>query len=656
MSVPLLAEGQYPGTEVRISTALDPPRGETIGFGRELRFQLATVQTRGVSGVTSVALPAEARPRTRTIELGSLVVLGVVAAASTTAYLVHSPVLVRPGSTAVVRGLYVAAYVAAGAYTWSRRPSSRSGPMIALAGLVFALTSLNGAADPVAHSVGMTVQAALLVYLSYVYLSFPRSRIGVPSERRAVLGFGCFVGLVWTAILVLVDRLPNVSVFADCGDRCPRNGLQLVDTATLLQAGLRGLYTTGSAAIAVAVAVLIVRKTRSPGRLRRRALEPLGVAYVAAIIAFVLYLLIEPALPGTAPTLRAIAAAAQLAIPAAMVLGQVRGRIFAATKVGQLVVSMGGRSVTPEDLEELIRNTLGDPTLTLAFPTSDENVFVDVRGAAVGTLPETRILTPVVLAGQTVAAFVHDAALDADPSVVEGVAASSLMLLENAKLVEELRASRTRLVTVADDERLRLERDLHDGAQQRLMALQIKLALLRDRIDSDELAAAVDEIEEDASAAVEELRGLAHGIYPTVLRERGLDDGIESIARAAALPVRREGASVGRLSPAVEAAVYFCINEAVQNATKHAGPGAHIVISLRRAVDDSLEFVVRDDGAGFDAALAADGIGLVSMRDRIGGVGGEVEVVSRAGHGTEVRGTVPRALRLDVELDARGGG
>src|SRR5262249_37312878 len=155
-------------------------------------------------------------------------------------------------------------------------------------------------------------------------------------------------------------------------------------------------------------------------------------------------------------------------------------------------------------------------------------------------------------------------------------AASSLMLLENARLVEELHASRRRIVTTAEHERLRLERDLHDGAQQRLMAIQIKLALLRDRVDEPGIAAELDEIGGDASAAVDELRGLAHGIYPTVLRERGLGDGLRALARSVPLPVEVRDDGVGRCEPAVEAAVYFCAAEAIQNATKHGGPATRV--------------------------------------------------------------------------------
>jgi signal transduction histidine kinase len=214
------------------------------------------------------------------------------------------------------------------------------------------------------------------------------------------------------------------------------------------------------------------------------------------------------------------------------------------------------------------------------------------------------------------------------------------MLLDNTRLVEDLRASRARIVAAAEQERLRLERDLHDGAQQRLMAIQIKLALARDDAETEELGAQLDEIAEDAASAVEELRQLAHGIYPTILRERGLGEALGAFAASFPLDVTVLDEGVGRASPELEAAVYFCSLEAVQNVVKHAGPGARVTLTLeRRAGRIACEIV--DDGDGFDPRGADGGVGLVSMRDRIGAVGGELEIVSQPGRGTTVRMLVP---------------
>jgi signal transduction histidine kinase len=216
------------------------------------------------------------------------------------------------------------------------------------------------------------------------------------------------------------------------------------------------------------------------------------------------------------------------------------------------------------------------------------------------------------------------------------------MLLENTQLLEELRASRARLVATAQRERLRLERDLHDGAQQRLMSLQIKLAQARERTGDGELGAELDQIAEDAAAAVDELRVLAHGIYPTVLRERGLGDALGSLADGAPIAVHVVNHGIGRCAPTVEGAVYFCALEAIQNAIKHGGATARITVTLELRGDE-IAFAVADDGVGFEPREKAPGFGLVSMHDRIGAVEGVLEVVSSPGHGTVIRGTVPIA-------------
>jgi signal transduction histidine kinase len=212
--------------------------------------------------------------------------------------------------------------------------------------------------------------------------------------------------------------------------------------------------------------------------------------------------------------------------------------------------------------------------------------------------------------------------------------------VDHPQLVEELRASRARIVTAADRERLQLERELHDGAQQRLMAIQIKLALFLERIDEPTLGAELDEIAEDAAAAVAELRGLADAIYPTVLRERGLGDALRALARTSSLAVGVTDEGIGRFASVVEAAIYFCAAEAIQNAAKHAGPGARVAVTLQRRGVDVL-FAVADDGTGFDLATVSSGSGLAGMRDRLDAVGGATEIASAPGSGTVVRGRAP---------------
>jgi PAS domain S-box-containing protein len=213
-------------------------------------------------------------------------------------------------------------------------------------------------------------------------------------------------------------------------------------------------------------------------------------------------------------------------------------------------------------------------------------------------------------------------------------------ITERVRLVEELRGSRARIVEAAARERLRLERDLHDGAQNRLVAIQMKLARAREEVGADAVATRLDELIDDSRAAIEELRALGHGIYPSELRDGGLSDALRSLAGAAPIRVRVTADGVGRHAPTVEEAVFFCAREAIQNATKHAGARAHVTLSVTRR-DDGLEFAVADNGPGFDPREQSTGFGLASMRDRIAAVGGEIEIISAPGHGLRIRAIVP---------------
>jgi PAS domain S-box-containing protein len=215
-------------------------------------------------------------------------------------------------------------------------------------------------------------------------------------------------------------------------------------------------------------------------------------------------------------------------------------------------------------------------------------------------------------------------------------------ITDRVRLVEDLRGSRARIVEAGARERLRLERDLHDGAQNQLVAIQIKLGLARDQAGVSTVATRLDEIIKDAEKAIDELRALGHGIYPTVLRTHGLDQALHSLAAAAPVRVRVVADGVGRYAPTVEEAVFFCVREAIQNATKHGGEEPRITLAIKRR-DEGFEFEVADEGPGFDPGEQSSGFGLASMRDRIAAIGGELEISSAPGQGAHIRGTVQKS-------------
>ena len=217
----------------------------------------------------------------------------------------------------------------------------------------------------------------------------------------------------------------------------------------------------------------------------------------------------------------------------------------------------------------------------------------------------------------------------------------------------ELQASRARIVAAATAERRRIERDLHDGAQQHLVALAVGLRLLRDGLpaDSPDLEL-LDELDGGAREAVAELRNLAHGIYPPLLRDAGLAAALRAVAARSPLAVTVVDERPERAAEPVEVAVYFCCLEALQNVAKHA-PDARVTIGLATA-DGALFFTVADDGPGFDPATAARGAGLTNMADRLGAVGGTLRIRSSPGAGTEVSGRVPVGDAHTAEPPRRG--
>ncbi len=268
------------------------------------------------------------------------------------------------------------------------------------------------------------------------------------------------------------------------------------------------------------------------------------------------------------------------------------------------------------------------------LPGADRAVAVQHQGVLLGALTVTKrkgeSLTPI------------------EDKLLADLASQAGLVLKNVGLTDELlqrlndlRASRQRLVAAQDDERRRLERNLHDGAQQNLVALKVKVGLAKMFVDRDidKVRTLLSELGDDADDALETLRNLARGIYPPLLADRGLKAALESQARKATVPVEVLAEGLGRYPQAVESAVYFCCLEALQNVQKYAG-ATRVTVTLSDA-EGVFTFDVRDDGKGFEVALAQRGAGLTNMTDRIDALGGTLKVSSRPGQGTRIVGSLP---------------
>jgi signal transduction histidine kinase len=307
---------------------------------------------------------------------------------------------------------------------------------------------------------------------------------------------------------------------------------------------------------------------------------------------------------------------------------------------------LGARRTLEGPVREMLAESLGDRSLSIAYWLPDREIFVDERGWP-AELPEPgsgRAWTAVERDGQRVAAIIHDEELDAGPELVDAAAATAALAIDNERLkadlrarVQELRRSRLRIVEATDEARRRLERDLHDGAQQQLVSLALDLRLLRSRLEDHEAAELVETASTRLADALAELRELARGIHPAILSERGLEPAVEVLAERCPIPISWSVELDERLAPSAEAAAYFVVSEALANVAKYVPQGRASVVIARRG--DDLEVVVEDDGPG--GADVTKGSGLRGLADRVSALEGSLTLDSEPGQGTRMVARIP---------------
>jgi signal transduction histidine kinase len=392
--------------------------------------------------------------------------------------------------------------------------------------------------------------------------------------------------------------------------------------------------------VALLVLALVVRRLRVLGGPARRAQGPPLVAAALTCSTAVFGLgWVMGTDSGDSP-LETIVRAVAISVPFGVVAGIVWSRLRR-PELSELVVELPTGAET--GMRERLARALGDPTLEVVYRLSDGRA-VDAAGRAV-SLPEgtDRAVTAVTAGGEEIAALIHDPALLDEPALVESVRATAGLVLENERLaaevrsqLAEVRASRGRLVSAADAERRRIERDLHDGAQQRLVTLSVALGLEAARADPA-AAHVLSRAQDDVEGALVELRELARGIHPTLLRDEGLEAAVEALARRAPLPVTVHGTVGGRLSDPIELAAYFVVSEALTNVVKHASATEASVVLERQAA--ALRVTVADDGLG--GARVTPESGLAGLRDRLEALDATLTIESESARGTAVRATIP---------------
>jgi signal transduction histidine kinase len=425
----------------------------------------------------------------------------------------------------------------------------------------------------------------------------------------------------------------------------PHNLLEVTQNTYVGMWALRAQLVLMSALLLTGVGVLIHKRLRGHRRLRRSGallVDWFGLGLVMIAVLFLSIVFAGPAIREIRWVTLAIIGLA----PVAFLIGLLYARL-ARSAVGGLVVELHS-DPAPADLRDALARALRDPTLTLAYWLPDFRAYVDLDGRPVELSDEAgRTTTLIEHNGARIAALQHDAAVKDEPELLDAVTAAAAIAVENARLhaelrarLDELRGSRARVIEAGQSERQRLERNLHDGAQQRLIALSLELSLLEERLDGDpdataRLALARGEI----AASLEELREVARGLHPAVVSAHGLEVALEQLAARAAVPVMLTVRIDPRLTESLEVAAFYLVSESLANVAKYAQASSANVEVIRQ--DANLVVEVVDDGVG--GADESRGSGLRGLADRVEAQGGTLRVWSPVGGGTRVRAEIPCA-------------
>ncbi len=459
--------------------------------------------------------------------------------------------------------------------------------------------------------------------------------------------------MLWLPTALLVNRYPTPSDWVTCSANCPHNAFMIVSHEPGVVASvvvpLRELLVV---LLFIAVVVRLVQRIVSASRIRRRTMTPVLAVAAAGIGITAVGFVVRRFAPGS-PALAVTRWLVAFVLPAmalAFLVGLVRWRLYVGASLRRFAAWVGS-SAGPAGVRDAFADAFEDPTLEIVYPVAEDRwAAADGRPVDAPAVGGGRSVTDLHDAGgSVVAVLIHDQALEAESAFINVIGSYASLSLENqrlaadvAHLVGEMRDTQSRAAASADDAREQIERDLHDGAQQRLIMLRMKLQLAAERSGN----AAPDTTEElnqlgtEVQLAIDELRALAAGVFPAVLGDFGPVAALKQAIRAAPVPTTVSGANVGRYRREIERAIYFCCLEALQNTYKHANTATSSAVRISTRGRE-LTFEVTDNGLGFDVGTVALGAGLRNMHDRVASLGGSLTIDAGRGHGTRITGAIP---------------
>jgi signal transduction histidine kinase len=582
----------------------------------------------------------------------------VVAAAVWCAVALVQVAVASPSGEHTGRVLYEALLigvpVAAGLYAIGNLHTARFGVLLVGAGVIWSLTGLAESSESLPYSAGRVVAWLIFPVLIYLMLAFPNGSLAPGLDRTVYRAVTALIAVLYIGSALFVDKYPDHTPWASCsGDACPANAFQLVHPEPAVMANVvRPLRELLGIVLLGAVAYSMSRRVRAATPLQRRVSSPVLVMSIVSIVVLTAYLVTRLSDPQVA-AVGTLGWGWGLCIPAialAFLIGLLRRRLLMGVVLAELGGSLAGE-VEDSQLRTALTTALCDPQLEVLLPDATPGRWRDADGRVIPRAAAARAGRAVTLVrddGVVIAALVHDPTLRDDEELLTAVIGVVYAVLQHRQLtdrlaasLDELEDSRKRVAQAADLERLRIERDLHDGAQQRLISMRIKLSLAEELAVDDPAAGvqAVHELGSQIDLALEDLRSLARGVYPALLSDRGLRDALRNVVAESPLAIHLRVQGLTRHPAEIETAVYFACLEAIQNAVKHAPDATGLWISLRQ--NHALVMEVRDDGPGFVAPGPNSNGGLGNMRDRLEAVGGRLTIDASPGHGTRIVGSVP---------------
>ena len=556
-----------------------------------------------------------------------------------------SDTLLHPEGFAALTAWDALLFVVSGLYWRARRPHARLGALQIVAGFGFCVAPLQAVTAGPLSAIGVLAEPFLVLALTYMVLLFPRSRL----DRMGKVVVGLFVGViaVYVPWLLLTDTIGGNTPLGRCAGACPHNALMVTS-----QPGLEQFFHASSTVLRIAWAVALLftlgfRLATSTAP-RRRASAVVYGSMALWLVSFTGYTAAVGS-AGAASEIAAIfglgVAASRIALPLGFLVAPLHAQAFAGSALQRIVARVDDTTSLPE-MERLAAETLDDRRLSLGFwvPTGE---YVDAAGEPIALTDPgpDRSWSEIRHGTQPAVAIDHDEALDEEPELIQAVGSAVVLVLEKRTMQQELTRSTERIAAARQAERRRMERDLHDSAQQRLIALRMHVDLARGQSQDPQVSRSLSDVGDEIDEALTELRSIAHGIYPALLEEAGLGAALTQAASHFGGFVDVEAVGVGRYSEDVEKGVFFCIMEAVQNAAKHAGQGVAVRVSIQAVSPDRLRFEVADRGQGFDSSVIEPGFGIASMTERMSALDGRLGIVSEPGRGTTVSATLPATPR-----------